>query len=183
MLDVISSVCVLHVSRVLPPAPFAVCLHYHYFFFYFWTHPIFSLCSCQCRNDICRGTLFRPLQFFCKVRYVNWPVLPFQCSCMCCMCPNHVVHSILNPNLMKSCCFLSTSQNLTWSLGQDTFLNYFFLSAITQVTHNIELRINSYFFPFLFKTFGHVGTFIVDLFLMFHGEIGLHIGQWSETFK
>lgn len=78
---------------------------------------------------------------------------------------------------MKSCCFLSTSQNLTWSLGQDTFLNYFFLSAITQVTHNIELRINSYFFSFLFKTFGHVGTFIVDLFLMFHGEIGLHIGQ------
>lgn len=151
MLDVISSVCVLHVSRVLSPRSVCCMSTLSLFFFYFWTHPIFSLCSCQCRNDICRGTLFRPLQFFCKVRYVNWPVLPFQCSCMCCMCPNHVVHSILNPNLMKSCCFLSTSQNLTWSLGQDTFLNYFFLSAITQVTHNIELRINSYFFPFFSK--------------------------------
>lgn len=67
------------------------------FYTIIWTHSVFfSLCSCQRRNDICRGTLFRPLQFFCKVRYVNWPVLPFQSSCMCCMCAaNHIVHSRL----------------------------------------------------------------------------------------
>lgn len=119
---------------------FVVCPQ-HQYLLYFWTNSVFSLCSCQCRNDIYRGTLFRPLQFFCKVRYVNWPVLPFQRSCMCCMCSaNCIIHSISNPNLlMKYCClltFLTQNQTPLSQYGlQDTeiLLNYFYLSAIIQI--------------------------------------------------
>lgn len=99
VLDVFSSVCVLHVHQVLslslsPKLLFVVCPRHRYLLYFLKPHSVFSLCSCQCRNDICRGTLFRPLQFFCKVRYVNWPMLPFQSSCMCCMCAaNHIIHS------------------------------------------------------------------------------------------
>ncbi len=128
-----------------PSSCFVVCSQHRYLL-YFWTHSVFSLCSCQCRNDIYRGTLFRPLQFFCKVRYVNWPVLPFQSSCMCCMCAaNRIIHSISNQSLlMKYCCLLTASQNQT-SLGQyglkDTniFINDFYLSGITQIIHRLML--------------------------------------------
>lgn len=103
----------------LPPSLLFVVCPQHRYFLYFWTHSVFSLCSCQCRNDIYRGTLFRPLQFFCKIRYVNWPVLPFRTSCMCCMCAaNCIIHSISNSDLLiKYSCLLTTSQNQT-SLGQ-----------------------------------------------------------------
>lgn len=132
VLDVFSSVCFLHVPQA-PPLPkllFVVCSQRRYLL-YFWTHSVFSLCSCQCRNDIYRGTLFRPLQFFCKVRYVNWPVLPIRSSCMCCMCAaDHIIHSVSNSSLlMNYCCLLTTPQNQT-SPGQygwkdtDIFLNY-----------------------------------------------------------
>lgn len=129
-------------SSPLPPKLLFVLCPQHRYVLYLWTHSVFSLCSCQCRNDIYRGTLFRPLQFFCKVRYVNWPVLPFQSRCMCCMCAaNRIIHSVSNPSLlMKYCCLLTTSQNHS-SLGQyglkdtDIFLNNFYLSTITQVMY------------------------------------------------
>lgn len=69
-----------------PSSLFVVCPQHRYFSLLFWTHSVSSLCSCRCRNDICRGTLFRPLQFFCKVRYVNWPVLPSQSRVACAAC-------------------------------------------------------------------------------------------------
>lgn len=110
-------------SSPLPPKIPVCCMcpRLQYLLLFFLTHSVFSLCSCRCRNDIYRGTLFRPLQFFCKVRYVNWPVLPrAQSSCMCCMCAaNIIMHS--NPNLrMKNCCLLSTSQNRLDNVGFGT---------------------------------------------------------------
>lgn len=158
-------------SSPLPPnLLFVVCPQH---FLYFWTHSVFSLCSCQCRNDIYRGTLFRPLQFFCKVRYVNWPVLPFQSSCMCCMCAaNRIIHSISNSVLlMKYFCLLTTSQNQTL-LGQyglkDTDITFStclqLLQQYIDLYHSENQLITLPLFRSL-KSCSCMGTFIIDLYL------------------
>lgn len=99
--------CPACLSCCLPPTILLFCLQQTELSC-FWTHPLFSLCSCRRRNDICRGTLFRPLRFFCKLRYVNWPTLPSQNTCMCCMCAaNQSLHIASNSRLMLllSYCF------------------------------------------------------------------------------
>lgn len=129
-------------SSPLPPKIFVCCMCprlQYLLLFFFLTHSVFSLCSCRCRNDIYRGTLFRPLQFFCKVRYVNWPVLPFfQSSCMCCMCAVNYHHSLKSkPSNEK----LLPSEYFTKSLAQcgpqdtNTFINDFHFTAINQILH------------------------------------------------
>lgn len=101
--DVFSSVCV---SRMCPhPSPAPVCClspqHWRWLRIIFFSNPLrlVSLCSCRCRNDICRGTLFRPLQFFCKVRYVNW-LTPPSCggfACAACALPVTWLTPTLHP--------------------------------------------------------------------------------------
>lgn len=92
--------CPACLSCCLPPKILLFCLQQTELSC-FWTHPVFSLCSCRCRNDICRGTLFRPLRLFCKVRYVNWPLLPLQNTCMCCMwAANQSLHTASHPRLI-----------------------------------------------------------------------------------
>lgn len=70
--------CVVpHVVLTLPPPPPLWCCLPVLSFISLNPH-FLHLCllsSCRRRTDICRGTLFRPLQFFCKVRYVNWLTL------------------------------------------------------------------------------------------------------------
>lgn len=119
LLDVFSSVCALHVPLVLF-LPCSCLLYVLSINICSVVEPIGLLSVlCQCRNDICRGTLFRPLQFFCKVRYVNWPPLPFQRSCMCCMCSaDHIIHSTANPDLLLTDCCLLTSLHNQTLLGQ-----------------------------------------------------------------
>lgn len=81
-----------------------------FFFLYFWIQFLSSLCPCHFRNDIYRGTLFRPLQFFCKVRYVNWWALHLWSSCMCrTQAANSIIHSNHKPN----CVCPNPSQNQT----------------------------------------------------------------------
>lgn len=119
--------CPACLSCCLPPTILLFCLQQTELSC-FWTHPIFSLCSCWCRSDICRGTLFRPLRFFCKVRYVNWPTLPLQNTCMCCMCAaNQSLHiaSYSRLMLLLSYCFtsLSSLSGLLWAKDRKTFIH------------------------------------------------------------
>ena len=174
-----------------PSQPLVCCMSTTSIFsLFFWTHSVFSLCSCQCRNDIYRGTLFRPLQFFCKVRYVNWPVLPFQSSCMCCMCAaNYNIHSISNSDLlMKYFCLLTTSQNQT-SLGQyglkDTDILLFptCLQLLKQYNDSYHSENQLITLPLFrsWKSTSCMGTFIMDLYSMFHWGTEWGIGQRSNT--
>lgn len=66
-----------------------------------------SLCLFQSRNTIYRGSLFRPLQFFCKARYVTRPV-PYSAKACCSACVLHSKShadqsSFLTPVVSKDC--------------------------------------------------------------------------------
>lgn len=102
--------------------------------------PVFSLCSCQCRTDICRGALFRPLRFFYKVRYVNWPTLPLRNTCMCCMwAANQSLCTASHPRLILLLSFRFTNLFRCW--GQKRFYRNLSLicSSVMRVYHKLAL--------------------------------------------
>lgn len=131
--------CVPHVSSPCPsPCLLFVPRHWRWLrIIFFFSNPLrlVSLCSCRCRNDICRGTLFRPLQFFCKVRYVNWLTPPSRggFACAACALPITWLTPTLHPFLFQIWHSLPPLIRFPLlTVGTDVLRINFHVSAITQ---------------------------------------------------